>query len=424
MFTVKKTTTINGDDIVNKDYFKEYYDFKRVMKAIHGINIKKYPALDAAFQKCQSTIKSFRKNIKSPSNNLIEYAITYTGRGFTTESNFTFSPHRINQYKIDYKNDPTALKNSLDKYGVVGQFKKARQDCLTQFKHFRVTRRTPRVRSRSTNFRAGRNFDVKTVGYTHTEKDSIYNLHLLRLSQSIFEYKKPKDDRHYMGIELEFFTKANKDLVAAEVMKAKLEKYVHIHDDGSIQADRDHVGIELSILTPEDEMERVVKGVCGVLTKVGAKVNASCGMHVHVDMRKRDKDIVFNNLVSSQPLLYAMNPKSRLVNRFCKKNKDKTIKEGTNREERYFGINAQALKKHGTIEIRIHSGTVNEAKILNWAKLLQRIVSQPEKIKRGPRTFRTFIKNFGIDLDLASYIAERIEKFNKEETDNEGSVAA
>lgn len=63
-------------------------------------------------------------------------------------------------------------------------------------------------------------------------------------------------------------------------------------------------------------------------------------------------------------------------------------------ESRYHGINFHALLKHGTIEIRYHSGTIEATKILHWTALHQRIL------------------DLSADLDNARFNLDRLEKAN------------
>ncbi len=246
-------------------------------------------------------------------------------------------------------------------------------------------------------------------GFVYSTGEQILTIMHSRKARMIFDPKSPKDQQRYVGVEMEFTCSANNKTLAGEFGKINLQGKLQLKEDGSIRVDKsDHYPHELCILALESEVEMVVNSVCGVLAKYNAKVNKSCGLHVHLDMRTRDKDVAFSNLVTAQPLLYAMNPPSRAVNKFCKKSTKKQF--GAN-VERYFGVNAQAYHKYQTIEIRIHSGTVLAEKINNWVKVLLCIVNKQEKIARAPRKFTTFVKHFDFDMALAEYVAGRIEKF-------------
>jgi hypothetical protein len=72
-------------------------------------------------------------------------------------------------------------------------------------------------------------------------------------------------------------------------------------------------------------------------------------------------------------------------------------------------VNASALSRHGTIEIRAHSGTVDYLKISNWISLLR-------AVKSADSVYTTdvyaFLDSLDIDARLRSYVLERIQKFN------------
>jgi hypothetical protein len=140
-------------------------------------------------------------------------------------------------------------------------------------------------------------------------------------------------------------------------------------------------------------------------------------MHVHLDMRNRDVNKCFTNLVVAQPILYGVNPKSRSNNKFCQITEQKEFKPSGNKDDRYHGINAEAYNKYQTLEIRIHAGTLNPVKINNWVKLLLCVVNT-EKTRKNhfneDKTFGNFIRYFDVDIELADYIAKRIETFNKD----------
>lgn len=248
-------------------------------------------------------------------------------------------------------------------------------------------------------------------GWTHMRPNTFYNIMLTRLNNKAFEPKKPTTGDNHIGLELELLCKATKSELEAEIVRAKLEEFIQIKDDGSINNEEGYYPHEICILTKEHEFANIVERTCKLLHEQHAKVNKSCGMHVHLDMRHRDESLAFHNLVTAQPLLYSMNPKSRLNGQYSRKTKNKSFAPTGNRNNRYLGVNPEAYKEHETLEIRIHSGTVSATKIINWVNLLRLIISKPERIKRSPTTFKGFMKAFNVEKELAQYIAQRIKKF-------------
>jgi len=267
------------------------------------------------------------------------------------------------------------------------------------------------------NTNNGGTFEVYLIGGVHTMPNAFLNFHNRKKIDSMFCGKKPTTKDNYIGVELECFSEYTQKDIALKLLKAKLDKYVCIKHDRSIQTNGEDLhSMEIAILCKEDEYEKVVGNICKVLNDNECRVNKSCGFHVHLDMRHRNKELAYSNLVSAQPILYAMNPPSRRNNRYCQRTKTKRFSSNGNR---YKGINGTAWRKYNTVEIRIHAGTINPTKIINWIKLLVAIVNTRELVKRSPSKLSTFINKFNIDLTLALYISQRIELFANDNTNKQ-----
>ena len=226
---------------------------------------------------------------------------------------------------------------------------------------------------------------------------------------SIYDSKQPQDKENYVGIELEFYAPIEQDKLATLLTKARLGKYLHLKDDGSIEIPDKyeapvygdiqcssckeswgaeefnycgrcgtelnkksfHYSHELCVLVKQSQVARVLPRVTKILNDVKAKTNSSCGLHVHLDMRNRDPNLAFANLVVAQPLLYNLVKADRKKNEFCQKvSPGQTFSSMSNQYERYHSINARAYSKFKTLEVRLHHGSVNDKEILNWTKLL------------------------------------------------------
>lgn len=235
--------------------------------------------------------------------------------------------------------------------------------------------------------------------------------------QVVFEEKKPQTKDNYIGVELEFFCDLDKDDLSFKLYEAGLGKHVCLKDDGSIHGEQGAHNHEVCILAKEKDIFSVIKDVSEVLRLSNAKVNKSCGLHVHLDMRNRDHEVAFHNLISSQNVLYAMNPFSRQAGTYCKRVETKDFKIAAS-GDRYFGINATAFAKHKTIEIRIHSGTIMDEKINNWIKLLLAITSKKGAVKQSSSSLKGFLKEYDVDGKLGKYIFERVAKFAGEDKKN------
>jgi hypothetical protein len=262
---------------------------------------------------------------------------------------------------------------------------------------------------------AGRDVNVhggvltKKQGRCYLESGVFMKVYKRKLREDIFKSKSPKDAAtHYVGVEIEFISKGDRDDIADALYEAGLSPYVNLKGDGSVRTDDTHRHAhELCIIATESEIKRVVNEACAILIKIGSKVNKSCGLHVHLDMRNRDAAKSFSNLVSMQNILYRMVPASRKANTYCKPTRGKTYRI---LDERYHGINSQSMRRHNTLECRIHSGTIDSLKINNWIELLIASANHQE-IKRAPTTAKGAQKMLGLSDALTDYIAARLAKF-------------
>lgn len=166
-----------------------------------------------------------------------------------------------------------------------------------------------------------------------------------------------------------------------------------------------------------------LKIVCSVLKECGALVNKSCGLHVHIDAGNFDltqiKNI-FKNYCIIEGHIDKIMPMSRRgnSNKYCysifnnyinKKDALNAITESNSIAEiveklgngRYCKVNGNSYVKHGTIEFRQHSGTIEFEKISNWVFFLANLID--------------FSKNKLIPLNVKF---EYLKKFNQKEVFN------
>lgn len=299
------------------------------------------------------------------------------------------------------------------KYNVSGTtlsfVKEERRNIIRQV---RVQRRTPVSRSPERYTRTYQYVRPPLVGGVHLTPGYFLNLRRARLSKMVFEPKRPSTSEHHVGIELEFTANADRTTLGVSLFEAGLATYVTLKGDASIQVEKPrHHSHELAICVPQSKLEEVISLVTKTLAKHEATVNKSTGMHTHIDVRNRDRRKVFSRLVSAQTILFAMQPKSRRNNNYCKRTKSRDLYTAAS-AGRYQGVNPEAANKYNTIEVRLHSGTVSFDKIVNWVKLLLVIVdgAYVDPV-RAPRTVETFCNTFGIGADLKAYIETRVAKF-------------
>jgi len=244
------------------------------------------------------------------------------------------------------------------------------------------------------------------------------------------------------GVEIEFLATVSRE----EVVRKICSNGITCYDEGYNHDDHiDHwklvrdgsCGLELvsPILSGEDGL-RQIEAVCDALREVGAKVDTSCGLHVHVDARDlSEKEVakVFIAYSRYEPLFDALLPVSRRgnLNRFCLSIKDAVSLaadyannlQHTYRRQygtRYLKVNLESLIRHGSIEFRQHSGTIESEKINNWVVLMVGFVDEIIKYRMATKlpvmTLASFKTLFGIKSNstdnriaiLADYLTKRL----------------
>lgn len=366
------------------------------------------PTIAASYENKKQKINLSNTAYLSAHYRCIECSQTYTCLPATCYCQQRGGPRYKQKTSFQYQGNLKSIKDLRD--NIKNQIKSRRQD----LKNIRSTGKEFIVKGEPHNVRM---FGGNIMGYVFHESGTFKYLLQAKEIKKIFNSKNPTTKDHYIGIELEFFTKKTFDELARTFYEAQLTDYLCIKNDGSIQAEKGYYATELAILCKESNYSEVINKVCEVLSKNDSKINKTCGMHVHLDMRNRDVNKCFTNLVVAQPILYGVNPKSRSNNKFCQITEQKEFKPSGNKDDRYHGINAEAYNKYQTLEIRIHAGTLNPVKINNWVKLLLCVVNT-EKTRKNhfneDKTFGNFIRYFDVDIELADYIAKRIETFNKD----------
>jgi hypothetical protein len=152
--------------------------------------------------------------------------------------------------------------------------------------------------------------------------------------------------------------------------------------------------------------EEQVKTALAVVAPTG-RVNRSCGFHVHVEARDLN-DVQLRRLEASfarwQEVLMSYVSASRRRNRYCA--------PISSRRDRYSALNLVPFATKGTVEFRLHQGTLNANKILAFVKLCiymveLAITDKPlfsEKIAAKTNDGNTITKNYkGVE-----YIIRRV----------------
>lgn len=251
---------------------------------------------------------------------------------------------------------------------------------------------------------------------TFIESGEILKLKEEKTIKNIYNDKSPTTEDLYIGVEFEFCSEATAINIAKELYKQNLLNYCTWHRDESLRPKNKEQKHEIAVLIKESELDIICK-VCDVLNSMGAQTTERrCGLHVHFDMRHRNKEIAFNNLISCQRWLLKMVSKYRRNSEFCKTVKSKKFPKNlkNTREERYKTINAASYYKHKTLEIRLHEGTTNPDLVINWVKFLLKIVNYKTKLTTSMKSLNMLFMTFRINKMLRTYVHDRIneQKFN------------
>jgi hypothetical protein len=143
-------------------------------------------------------------------------------------------------------------------------------------------------------------------------------------------------------------------------------------------------------LEGENGLEQV-RIVCDVLVRLRAKVNKSCGMHIHFDAANLNlqnwKNLILNyaNLEDVIDSIMPMNRRCN-ANTYCMTMKiDNLVNEldlaqtiekvAAIYSTRFRKLNTQAYSRHKTVEFRQHSGTIEAVKIVNWITFLHNLTT-------------------------------------------------
>ena len=199
-----------------------------------------------------------------------------------------------------------------------------------------------------------------------------------------------------------------------------------VKPDGTPRVDAE---IVLPPLAPCDFAWDYIKKICRVLEEVGASVNSSCGLHVHIGNAPLKDNVratefcgasirdyantgryisgcysepmdfiavqdIMKRYTRQQDAVNSMFPRSRTDNRYCTTLNTRRIEQASTISELTFGkftsINLQTWSR-GTIEFRQASGTIEADKIINWVKFLLNLVNHTleNRIESGNRTIVT-----------------------------------
>ena len=198
------------------------------------------------------------------------------------------------------------------------------------------------------------------------------------------------------GVEIECYNVLRDMLIEASTangLQVRSEGYNHtdnrryykIVSDSSIQGEN-----------PNEVVSPILKGkkglaslqaICASLATIDARVNKSCGLHVHIGASSMSEEHycrLVRNYQKLERVIDTFMPVSRRGNnsRWCKSLQGIDFSGCTCKGQiaeamhcdRYYKVNAVAYERHQTIEFRQHSGTTEYEKIANWVMFLAKLV--------------------------------------------------
>ena len=217
--------------------------------------------------------------------------------------------------------------------------------------------------------------------------------------------------------------------------------------DGSVRTDVENYSATELVSVPAsgDFIVDAVDNLMNWKKFFNADVNKSCGLHIHIDSTDMSaKEVARVGMVYSyfQEILKSMMPKSRQNSNWCKDfNMAFDVLVGIDTEEelidlyyesmdshpstdkyndaRYSGLNLHSRYYHGSLEFRLHSGTLNKTKILNWISICNTIVEKGIELSKLTRedTYKWFSVSAEYKIKevfgerLSSYMNKRVAKF-------------
>ena len=268
------------------------------------------------------------------------------------------------------------------------------------------------------------------------------------------------------GIEIECLVPANSYGLQSQIDAACGRNVWTVGTDGSVRANERGAGagfrgveIRTTSYVTGATAKEAIDGLCGVLATVGAYVNKSCGLHVHVGARNMsaqqiakicafyakyegeiDAFMAPSRRESNSPYCKSLFGRTEYANgAYTRTTQDGVIAalaqcrtvadigqvvngsyqpHGRYPEGRYHKVNVQCFERLGTVEFRQHQGTVEAHKIWNWVQFLGQTAVAAAKWKpiqaRGTMTSKAAFRNLTAALtpDVRAYLTARTAHFD------------
>ena len=263
------------------------------------------------------------------------------------------------------------------------------------------------------------------------------------------EFKK-NDSKRHLSVEIEV---AMAELPGNAIFEMVVDKWKgSIVEDGSLPRS----GFEINTAPANgDKFVNQIKEICAALQSQKSSIDKSCGLHVHVNA----KDFNYYDLrklaylyAKVEDALFSVVAPSRKQSRFCypcgdkyvhdldrhtvpKDNENKIqenvygrkvnvsqIKRNKYEQARYNALNIHSWFYRGSIECRMHQGTVNATRIINWAMLWAAILdfafyNTENDIKALKGDSFQILMSVAPTAEIKEWLIERRKKFESKSID-------
>ena len=252
---------------------------------------------------------------------------------------------------------------------------------------------------------------------------------------------RPAPAARQFGVEMEFFGTTTTRVIeefAARGLICMYEGYNHttrhhwkIVTDASVTRTGTDVGRGLELVSPilvDEEGFAELLLACDALAAAGAKVDRTCGVHVHHDAADLNPPAiarVVDTYTQAQQHIDSLLPPSRRStthNLFCAayppRDLQQVIQAGnqpgqTNRQMQYTGgsrfrtVNLEALGRHGTLEFRQHGGSTEGPKVAAWVRLGQALINASRDAVVTGTDLDQWMEAIGLDEITRAFLTQR-----------------
>lgn len=185
------------------------------------------------------------------------------------------------------------------------------------------------------------------------------------------------------------------------------DKYIHGTSwgyDSSIEINNaEHLyrqGQEVRVMLKKGKWKRLYE-VCDYIKSNGGELNKTCGLHIHLDVRDLSSfaaNTRGKRIGSALPWLLELVPQSRRNNRYCRPE--------FSADSKYYAVTTHKYRHTQSIEVRLHSATLNASKIIKWIELLLFLKERYKHIS----TFEEFLQS-DAPMHLKEWAINRRTKF-------------